>query len=163
MQQCPRNIDFAPLTAGELPQRTLHQIFKIQQLRQLCQPFPEILSTDAVERRPALKILPYGQILIQRGILENDSQTPLDGIRLLVKRFSVNPDTAGILGQLAAEDVDGGGFSGAVNPQKREQLPFFHPEAQILHRLNLSEALAQVVNFNDTVHGMLPFSKAFWE
>ena len=112
-----------------------------QKLRQFRQPVPERLSTDPIEGRTALQILPNGEILIQYGVLENHTQAAFDGIRILVQRGSIDTNGSGIFRQLPAKNVDGSGLPCSVDAQESKQLPLLDPEAQILYRMNLSESL----------------------
>ncbi len=152
MQQGAGDIDAPPLAAGELAHRTLQQVAEIQQGRQLPQPCLKLLAADAVQGGTASEIVPHGQVLIQHGGLKHHAQAALDGVRVGIRVFAADGNGAAVLGQLAAEDVDGGGFSRTVDTQEGEHLPLLHPEAQVLNRVDLAVGFVQVFNFNDIVH-----------
>lgn len=71
---------------------------------------------------------------------------------------STDPNGSGILRKLPAHNVDGGGFSRAVYSQKGEQFAFFHAKAQILHRLYVTEVLAQMFDLNNIIQSVFLLS-----
>ena len=115
VQQRSGNVDSAPLAAGELAHGALEKIVKFQKSGQLRQPRPEGLSPEPVQRRAALQIVLNGEILIQHGVLEHHAQTALDAVRVAVQIHAVDPHGSCVLGELAAQNVDGGGLSRAVD------------------------------------------------
>ena len=141
-----------PLTAGKLADGAAQQVFKLQQLRQFLQPLPERFPADAVQRRPALEIFPHRKLRIQHRALEHDSEAALDAVGVCVQVGAADGDAAAVFRQLAADDVDGGGFARAVDAEEGEQLSLLHAEAQVLYRLYLPKALAQVINPDDVMH-----------
>ncbi len=158
MEQGPCNVDAPPLAPGQLAHRPFQQIFKVQKPAQFRQPVLKIRAQNAVQGRPAFQIVPNGQGFIQHGVLEHHPQLPLDAVRLPVRVRLADGHAAGILGQLAAENVDGGGFSRTVDPQERKQFPFLHPEGQVPDSLHVPEGLAEMPDLDDIVH----FSSSFF-
>ena len=57
-----------------------------------------------------------------------------------------NPGRTGIRGFQSQDQIDGGAFSGAVVPQKREDLALFHVKGQIVHHFPAAEGLGQIGN-----------------
>ena len=113
---------------------------------------------DTVQRCAAAEIIPHGQILIQHGALEHHAQLAADAVRLLVQIGAADEDAAAVLAQLAAHDVDGGGFAGTVDAQKGEQLSLFHAKIQILHRLHCAKGLVKVADLHNIIHILSPFT-----
>ena len=106
VQQCACDIDPAPLTAGELPDRPIQEVFKVQQLCQLREAVFECFSADAVQRCSARQIIPHGQRLIQHRRLKNDAELAADFRHTVVNRMAADLDFAAVFGQLSAEDGD---------------------------------------------------------
>ena len=152
MEQGARNVDAPALPAGESADRAVQDGSEVQQLRELRQPLRECRAPDAVERGPALQVVPHAQRPVQYGILKHHAKLAPDPVRVAVRIRAVNFHAAAILGQLAAQDVDGGGFARAVDAEEGEQLSLLHAEAQVLYRLYLPKALAQVINPDDVMH-----------
>ena len=103
MQQCSGNIDSSPLTSGESAHSAFQQILKFQKPRKFGQTLFESISADTIQRCPALQIIPYRQFLIQNRILEYDTQTAFDSVRIFVKISTANVYTARVFGQLTAD------------------------------------------------------------
>ena len=141
-----------PLTAGKLADGAAQQVIKLQQLRQFLQPLPERFPTDAVQCRPALEIFPHRKLRIQHRALEHDSEAALDAVGVRVQVGAADGNAAAVFGQLAADDVDGGGFARAIDAEEGEQLALFDAEAEVLHRSHFPEAFAEGLDFHDVVH-----------
>ena len=140
MEQGARNVDAPALPAGESADRAVQDGSEVQQLRELRQPLRECRAPDAVERGPALQVVPHAQRPVQYGILKHHAKLAPDPVRVAVRIRAVNFHAAAILGQLAAQDVDGGGFARAVDAEEGEQLSLLHAEAQVLYRLYLPQS-----------------------
>ena len=115
---------------------------------------------DAVKGSTAAQIVPHGQLLVQHGALEHHTQLPPDAVGLLIQVGAADGHPAAVLAQFAANDVNSGGFAGAVDTQKREQLSFFHPKIQILHRLHIPEGFVEVANLHNIFHVSLSYRPA---
>ena len=153
MQKGTGNVNTPALPSGQLAYGPPQQIRKVQQLCKLLQPFAERLPLDAVQGSPALEVVPDGQSLVQHRVLKDHPQHPADPFHVRVGVFPADGDAAAVLPELSAEDGDGGGFAGTVDPQKGKQLPRAHMEGQIPHRMHLSEGLVQPLDFDDVFHG----------
>ena len=156
VKQRPGNVDAPALAAGELAQGPLQQVAEFQQSRQLCEPVFKGPALDAVQGRPAAQIVPDGQLPVQHRVLKHHAQLPPDAVRLPVQVRPADDHAAAVLAQLAAQDVDGGGFPRAVHSQKGEQLSLFHAEVQILHRLHIPKGLVQMADLHDIIHIYFP-------
>src|SRR5690242_7939118 len=67
-----------------------------------------------------------------------------DGVRLESHhRAAVEADLAGVGGEEARQQVEGGGLAGAVRTDEPEHLAARHLEREIAHRLEASEALRE--------------------
>ena len=156
MHQRPGDVDAPPLSAGELAQRALEQVAEVQKLRKLVEPLRKFPSGDAVQRRAAGEVVPHRQAPVQRGALEHHAQLAPQLLIARVQLGSADAHAAAVPLELTADDVDGGGLARAVHAQKGEQLSLPNLKAQVLHRLHVAEALAELGNFQYVFHGFLP-------
>ena len=92
MEQGARNVDAPALPAGESADRAVQDGSEVQQLRELRQPLRECRAPDAVERGPALQVVPHAQRPVQYGILKHHAQTAPHGIGTGVRVGTVNPE-----------------------------------------------------------------------
>ena len=120
MQQGAGDVDAAALAARELADGAAQQLAQLQQVRQLRKTAGKCRAPDAVKRRAAAQILQHGQRLIQHGALEHHAEAPAELLRRFVRVCTADAHTAAVAGQLAAENVDGRGFSRAVHAEESE-------------------------------------------
>ena len=120
VQQGARNVDAAALAARELADGAAQQLAQLQQVRQLRKTAGKCRAPDAVKRRAAAQILLHGQRLIQHRALEHHAEAPAELLRRFVRVCTADAHTAAVAGQLAAENVDGRGFSRAVHAEESE-------------------------------------------
>ena len=62
--------------------------------------------------------------------------------------LAVQHDAAAVGLQIAYHHAHGGGFAGAIGPQKAHNLGLFHLEGYVVYRTDVSKTAAQVFYFN---------------
>ena len=93
-----------------------------------------------------------GQLVVEAGVLEDDAERAPHLVLLALRIVPI--DAKGAAGGLqdGGQHLDGGGLSGAIGPEKAEDLPFGNGERNVIHGAEIAEVLDQVLDFNHRVH-----------
>ena len=76
-----------------------------------------------------LQVLPSGQLQVQGRLLENDADLTAQGVAVPGHGDPGHFGMAGSGTEQSGEDIDNGGFAGAVGAQQAEQLAFRNGES----------------------------------
>lgn len=159
MQERAGDVDAPPLTAGELADRAAEQVFKVEHTGELGKTRTERRAMDAVQRRAALEVVFDGQVFIEDGILKDDTERAFDAVGVMVEIRPADFHLAAVLFEFAADNIDRGGFPGAVDAEEGEEFTLPHAEAQVVHGVQVAEVLLQMFDSNHVVHGSFLVSK----
>ena len=104
------------------------------------------LGGQAVDPAEEVQVFLGGQVLIEGKALGHVADVLFDPVVFPDDVEAAHPAGAAGGQQQAVQHADGGGFARAVGPQKAEDLPLLHLEADVVHRLKSPEMAGEILD-----------------
>ena len=101
---------------------------------------------QAVDPAEEVQVFLGGQVLIEGEALGHVADVLFDPVVFPDDVEAAHPALAAGGQQQAVQHADGGGFARAVGPQKAEDLPLLHLEADVVHRLKSPEMAGEILD-----------------
>ena len=105
----------------------------------------EPLAGDALE---VAQVVAPAEVGVEAGLLHDGANAPQEVGIDPVRRLPEEADAAGRGPGQAKKHAHGGGFAGAVGPQKSEDAPAWYAKGEAIHGLDVAVVLGQVAGFN---------------
>ena len=151
MQKRTGNVNTATLTSRKLTDGAVKKPTDIEKLAKLGKAGLKGGTDDPVEGGAALKVLTDGQGLIKDGVLEDNAEITARSIGILVKIDAVDAHGTAVTGQLAAKNGYRRALPCTVDAEEGEELSTVNAERDIVHCDDITEGLAQIFYFNDSI------------
>ena len=139
-----------PVALGQVPDQPGAHVLQMGQGQDLIQLVLPLVLGDLLQLRAEAEILLHRHVGIQGRDLRQVPDAGPGGLRLLQNIVALHQHLALRGGQIAGHDIHRGGFSGAVRPQKAEDLAVLHREAQVVHRVVVPVSLHQIFDLDHT-------------
>src|SRR5439155_22326684 len=114
---------------------------------------PQGRAGQPVQPAVVAQVLAGRELVVQAGRLGQDAADGADAPRFGAKAHAVDPRGAGRRHHQTREHPNGGRLAGTIRPEQPEDLTVTDGEAQVLHRLERAEALAEALHLD---HGTSP-------
>ena len=121
-------------------------LLQVHQAQDLGDPLPEPVGGQAVDPAEEVQVFLGGQVLIEGEALGHVADVLFDPVVFPDDVEAAHPALAAGGQQQAVQHADGGGFARAVGPQKAEDLPPLHLEADVVHRLKSPEMAGEILD-----------------
>ena len=134
MEQTHAQIEAAFHASGECLDLVAGAFGKPHPAEGLIDPIGEFRTRKAIERTPERKIVPGGEVFVDRDLLWHHAEVHLDLLWLDpdIALINENPSTIGL--EDPADHRDGRGFSGAVGAEETEDLAVVDIEGDVVNR-----------------------------
>ena len=125
----------------------------------------DVAAPDAAEDAGGqLQVLSARKVLVKRRRFDHDADRPQGLLEILPEVHAEDADAAAARMHQARNHVERGALAGAVGTEKTRHLPGRDLEREMLHRMDASEALAQVIQGQGRYrHLRGPFRGADWD
>src|SRR5439155_10234767 len=114
---------------------------------------PQGRAGQPVQPAVVAQVLAGRELVVQAGRLGQDAADGADAPRVGAKAHAVDPRGAGRRHHQTREHPNGSRLAGTIRPEQPEDLTVTDGEAQVLHRLERAEALAEALHLD---HGTSP-------
>ena len=121
-------------------------VFELRHFQHKIQARGKLFGGDAVDTGEEFDVLFHRHVVVERKFLRHVADAPLDLFRVQADVEASHHGAPGRGSHQAAQHANGGGFPGAIGPQKTEDLTRLHVQIQVRHRGEIAEALGQLLD-----------------
>jgi hypothetical protein len=146
-----RQPDALPVPLGEPPAVPVRHVGDPRALHHGRDALLALARRDTLDLGHEVQVLAHAHVGIERRRFREVAGPPL-GVEGMIEHVEAGHHRAS-LGRrhVTGQDPHGRRFSGAVGPQKAENLPFFDAKADVVHRSEPAVSLRDVLNLDHTV------------
>jgi hypothetical protein len=148
MQQPPSDLQAPFHPPGERGDHAAAPFPELDHLEDVAESFFREVARHPVELRVETQILLGRQILVQRRVLEHETDVPSDVCRMRRHVVSGDPSASCRRAKQRTQDADRRGFSRPVRAEEPERFPDGDVERDVIDRGDVIEDLAEVLDQN---------------